>query len=322
VRLSSVFGATALALLAIPVGAQKDLGQRLPTCDSPHTATRGAAIVPVDVYEGHVYVRVCVNGRDLDMVLDTGAPSTSIDLNTAKKAGLTLGAAGRVGGIGSGTSEAAKVVDASLVLSGTPFSQAIDIGLDLYPMSKAMWHVLDGLLGYDFISRYVIAIDYEKEEMHIHDRRTFRYAGTGIVVPIKVIDTRVLADADLVLADSTTVRGRFIVDVGSNSGLSLAKPFIDKHKLRDRTGPLVHPPSHGGVGGFTVVELGKISALRIGAAEMKNMEVVLHGETAGMLGRSDAADGLIGGEILRRYIVYFDYEGRRMILEPNPAVRD
>jgi hypothetical protein len=318
---SEMISRAALLLLLSATLAEAQLGQRLPTCTSPRIAPNGAAIVPVDVYDGHVYVRVCVGERDLDFVLDTGAPETSIDLNMAKKVGLALGEAGRIGGIGAGAANAARIRNASLSVSGTPFTQTIDIGIDLYPMSKAMWHVLDGLLGYDFISSHVIAIDYVKEEMHIHDRKTFAYKGKGVSVPMRVVDTRVLVEADAVLADGGTVRGTFLVDVGSNSGLSFGKPFVDEHKLRDRTGPLVHPPSHGGVGGFTAVAIGKVPTLRMAGAEMKNLEVVLHGDSAGVLSRKGTFDGLIGGEVLRDYIVYFDYQGKRMILEPNEAAR-
>ena len=132
---------------------------------------------------------------------------------------------------------AARVDDASVSVEGSSITQPVVSAIDLSRLPRLEGHRIDGILGYDFISRYVVAIDYARHELRIYDQPAFHYDGPGASVPVTLINRFPHIDADVKLADGETIRGRMVIDVGSNGSLSLTKAFVDKNRLRQTCGP-------------------------------------------------------------------------------------
>jgi hypothetical protein len=179
---------------------------------------------------------------------------------------------------------------------------------------------MDGILGYDFIARYVVAIDYARSELSLYDHDRFHYDGPGTSVPVTLINRFPHIDADVRLADGETLHGRFVVDIGSGGGLTLTKPFVDDNRLRDRVGPTIRRSGSGGVGGSTTSDVGRVAAFTIGGVDLPHTIVQLFGDSAGVLSQRGAWVGNIGGGILRRFTVLLDYQNKRMIFEPNARI--
>src|SRR5690348_9220716 len=121
----SVFAAVAATLVGTRLAAQS---VREPSCDAPvavSAANSSPVVVPIRLYNNHVFVHLCGRGRDLDFVLDTGSPETFVDMNLAKRLGLQFGENGRVGGIGAGSAAAARIDGVSFAIAGTTTQQPI-----------------------------------------------------------------------------------------------------------------------------------------------------------------------------------------------------
>ena len=140
------------------------------------------------MWGNHIYLKACVGGQELDFILDTGAGNTSLDLNTAKRLGVKLGATFSVGGAGPSRVSAARVDDASVSIEGSSITQPVVSAIDLSRLPRLEGHRIDGILGYDFISRYVVAIDYARHELRIYDQPAFDYDGPGASVPVTLIN--------------------------------------------------------------------------------------------------------------------------------------
>jgi hypothetical protein len=291
------------------------------TC--PSTAVQTTALpatFPIEVWSNHVYVKVCVAEHALEFILDTGAGATSLDLNIARQLGVHLGQTFTVGGAGAGRVAGARVENASVALDGLSIVQPIATAIDLSRLSPREGHRMDGILGYDFIARYVLAIDYERSELRIYDRDRFHYDGSGTSVPVTLIDRFPIIDAAITLGEHDTLRGRFVVDVGSGAALTLRKPFVDENHLRDRVGQTIRRTGSGGVGGQTTSDVGRVAALLIGGIELARPITQLFGDSAGVMSQRGAWVGNIGGVILRRFTLLLDYQGKRMIFEPNARI--
>jgi hypothetical protein len=279
-------------------------------------------VAPVEISNNHVFVRVCAKGTPLDFILDTGAGATYFDLNHAKALGLKTGSAFTVRGAGAGTVAGGRVDGGSVTLLGTDIEQAVSSVIDLSALPSREGHRMDGILGYDFISRFVIAIDYVRAELRLYDPSSFQYSGPGTAIPVTFFSNHPHIDTDVRLADGTMIPGRMIVDVGSAGSLSLAKPFVDQHRLRDRVGPTVKRRSGGGVGAAAWTDVGRIAGLRIGNLEIDRPTTTLFGDSAGVFTTPGTWVGNIGGDILRRFTVFLDYKHNRMILEPHAGTNE
>jgi len=183
-------------------------------------------------------------------------------------------------------------------------------------------HRMDGILGYDFIRRFVVAIDYVKQELRLYDARSFKYDGPGESIPVTFSGNHPHVDAEVRLGDGATIKGRMVVDVGSSASLALTKPFVESNHLRDRVGKTIRRRSGGGVGGPVTADIGRVAALKLGRLEIERPITSLQGDSAGVMSGNAEWIGNIGGDILRRFTVFLDYANKRMILEPHAGANE
>lgn len=314
-----------IPLLAAAATAAASSAPTLGFAACPSAAVQTASeptTIPIEVWSYHIYVKVCLSDRELEFILDTGAGATSLDLNTAKQLGVGLGQAITVGGAGPGRVAGARVNVATITLAGTSIAQSVATAIDLSSLPPREGHRIDGILGDDFIGRHVLALDYARSELRIYDRDAFKYDGTGVSVPVTLINLFPHIDAELRLADGATVRAHCVVDVGSGGSLSLTKTFVDENRLRERVGPTIRRTGAGGIGGSATSDIARLASMSIGGIELGRPIVSLFGDSAGTLSRSGSWEGNIGGAILRRFTVFLDYQRKRMILEPNASKND
>ena len=306
--------------VAVPLRAQSVADR--PNCERPATTSVSPTVAPIDVSNNHVFVTVCVKGRALEFILDTGAGSSFFDLGTAQRLGFTLQSSFNVRGAGAGSVAGGRIGGAAVAIAGTDVRQPIASAIDISRLPAREGHRMDGILGYDFISRFVVAIDYVKRELRLYDRDTFRYEGGGTSLPVLFVNNHPHVIAEVRLADGAIIKGPMVVDVGSAGSLSLTKPWVDEHRLRDRVGPLIQRRGGGGVGGPTSYAVGRVAALVLGGLEVSKPTASLYGDSAGVFTDRGPWVGNIGGEILRRFTVFLDYKNKQIILEPHAETQE
>lgn len=306
--------AVRLSVLVPLLASAPSDAQVAPCSPSPPAATRAVTTVPIEVVNNHVFVRVCVKGRELQFILDTGAGGSVMDMSTAREMGIPLRGSGEARGAGPGAAATAQLDDVSAIIPGTSVVVPLSRAIDLSGPSRGEGRSLQGILGYTFISQFTMAIDYRTHELRLYDTKTFRYDGPGTRVKLDFKQNQPNVDAAIRLADGEMVSGHFLVDVGSAAALLLTKPFVDKHALRTRVSPTVRVRGGGGVGGAVTSDVGRVAALILGGHELRQPVTGLFGDSAGVFSGS-LWDGNIGGDVLRRFLVFFDYGRKEMILE-------
>jgi hypothetical protein len=295
-----------------------------PSCDAPARPVRGAepTRVPIELSNNHVLVTVCVGGRELTFLLDTGADGNVIDLPTARELGVSLGAPARIGGAGANILQGAMVNGGTVRLPGIEGDFPLTMSYEMRGLRRNKGRPIHGILGGGFIARHVMAIDYENSELRLYDRKSFKYSGAGAAVPIVLEGGHPIVRAEFTLADGQRIKAKCVVDAGSYQSLMITKPIVDKYSLRSRIGPTMPWGGGGGVGGAVTSTMGRVAKLDIGKVSLTNVTSVVFGDGAGVLSTNDLWDANIGAEILRRFTAYFDYAGKRMYLEPNSATSE
>lgn len=108
---------------------------------------------------------------------------------------------------------------------------------------------------------------------------------------------------------------RFVIDTGVRTTLILYHPFVMRHRFLETTEPMITATIGGGAGGETKGDLGRLDSLHIGTLAFGKTPVIYSRDTVGVFAGDDA-DGIVGGEILRRCKTTFDYPHSRLVLEP------
>jgi len=277
--------------------------------------------IPFDYSVRHVWVRASVNGGPLeDFLVDTGASITVLDSGYAARRGLKVEGRIQVSGAGQSGGASFARVD-SIVIPGPDGGVKLAahnvavLSVDPY-LEPFFWRPCAGVLGYDFISRFVMTVDYDRERLVLDDPASFTYAGKGQAVPLQMAGN--IPVAEIVLDDS--LRGKFRLDVGSGSSIDLHSPFVAEHDLIVRSARTVQVMG-GGFGGTFTSDLTRMRTAAIGPFSWEAPLVAMSHATQGGLASRDYA-GNIGNQVLERFLVTFDYGRRTVWLEPGRRFSD
>ena len=284
--------------------------------------TQGQAVenIPIEFNTVHVFVPVVVREKPLWFVLDTGAGATVLNEATARELGLELTGSIEGRGAGAHSVDVKLVKDVSVEVKGATTAVTVSgqtvAAIDLAPIEALMGRQFDGVLGYDFISRFAIVIDYQGKRLHLYDRRGWEYTGSGTIVPLRLEHNLPHVRLALSLPGGTPIEGEVLVDTGAGTTASFTKPFADKHDAVGKLRKKIDVEGGFGVGGVSRSVMGRVDRLELGGLPFEQPICGFSRDEAGAGANPDRM-GLIGGELLRRATVIFDYERERMILEPN-----
>lgn len=272
--------------------------------------------VPFEVYGNHIFVKVRVNGSaPLDFVLDTGASDCGIDRKCADELQIPLEPLAGQTSIGTGEGEPGIAVarGVSLGIAAVRLSDRVVYAVPFEELSRAVGRRIDGVMGADLFREYAVRIDYSAHFLELFDADDFRHNGRGSVLRLTFNDGRPLVAARVEFAGRRTLAGRFIVDTGDGSAIGLHTHFARKNRLPPDGHPVLREITLGIAGSAPEV---RARALRFRLGPFAFREPVVAIAQAGKGSTADPAyEGSIGGEVLRRFTVTFDYRHRRMILE-------
>lgn len=311
-----------LAFLCVPCfgnppGAMDDDAR-----DSRLAAGQRGLRIPFEISDGgHIFLRVRVNGSEpLWFGLDSGAEQTMISRKQAQALNLKLQGETQAAGGGEDTVEIAFAKNVSFSLSGVDFvlGEVGVLALD-FP-APVSGQPIGGLLGYDFMRRFVVEVDYEARAINLHSPRSYRYRGRGEIIPIRMLDNNPYIRAKVVLPGLAPIQAMLLIDSGAETDLFFNTPFVNKYKLLDSKQEMTEAATLG-IGGASKIRIGRATSISIGRAVIANPVVhfsrAMKGDSASTTGA-----GFIGGKLLRQFkTVIFDRYRRRLILEPNTRAR-
>jgi hypothetical protein len=291
--------------------------------DVVFTDEAGTFDIPFEPFGDHILLSVMVNGSGPWWFgLDTGASATVIDLELARELELSIEGSLAVSGRGEGKPEVNLASGVSFALPGV---ELVDQTVITIPLRTLLQHrigrTIDGVLGYDFLSRFVTEIDYAERRLRLHDPALFAYEGDGTIVPMEIMGSQPHIEASMTLADRAPVRGLFMLDTGSGGALSLNGPFAEQHEVEPALPEVVRFDGAGGIGGQSSRLVGRLDSASIGELEFDHPIVSISLDAEGS-GANERLAGLIGGKILSRCTLFLDYASERVILEPNNHYRD
>ncbi|MCI0747675.1 MAG: retroviral-like aspartic protease family protein [Verrucomicrobia subdivision 3 bacterium] len=138
--------------------------------------------LPFQLKDGFMWVAVSVaeGPETLNLLLDTGAEVTTLDLNTAKRLNLKRGRPVKVAGVGGkGTGYWPQTLNATLAGAKLPSRVLVT---DLCALQASCQCPIDGLLGADFFRHRVVHIDFKAKTISLLAEAP---AHNGPILPIR-----------------------------------------------------------------------------------------------------------------------------------------
>lgn len=294
-----------------------------PSGDQPAAALAApggeATRIPFLLRNHHILVRGTVDESDsLWFIVDTGASGHVLNASTAKRLGLRTEEGATAGGTG-GQVAASRVRGARILLPGVELDSGHIVAIPLDMLALKTGHPCDGIVGYELFAERVVTIDYDRAELVLHPASEFRPPAGATTLPLTLRHNHPYVPARVTLPGGKPIEGSFVLDTGSVLSLILSPSFVAEHKAIERV-PRTIQVQLGGVGGPTRNPLGRIARLELGPHVLVGPTAVLSQVGGGFTSPEEA--GNIGGEILSRFRVTFDYGRKRFHLEPGRRLND
>ncbi|MGD0181645.1 MAG: aspartyl protease family protein [Terriglobales bacterium] len=287
---------------------------------SDTTLAPNAPPIPFTMEANHIVFNVSVNGRPpIGFILDTGADQNVINSTRLEEFGLKTYAKTMTSG-GGNSAEYTYAAGATFTLPGVELHNQHVSVIDQTGLERALGVKFGGILGYDFISRFVIEIDYQNQRITLHDPRTWNYSGTGMMVPVIFDNGIPHAYGSIGVPTKPDIPAYFVVDFGASETATLTSPFVKSNDLARlaQTNATVNRPVGLENQFFAQNNVrGNLQRLTIGHLTVNNVPVNMSVNTKGAYASTNFS-GTVGETIYSRYHCYLDYSNYRVILEPTP----
>jgi Aspartyl protease/PDZ domain len=264
--------------------------------------------IPFHLINNHVFGAAQVNGKGpYFFIFDTGGTNV-ITLALAKSLNLDVEGSIPEFGAGEGVMEGSFARVAEIRVGDAVVKNQIFTVLPLDRLAATEGTPMPGLIGYEVFRRFVTRIDYGAETITLIDSKHFTPENAG--TPVK------FAFHDHILEVIGTFEGlaaKYNIDTGSRSELTLTKSFVDQGGLRTKHPKGVDAMVGWGVGGPTRAYVTRATEMTLGQIRIDNVVTNMSTQDRGGL------SGFVGGGILKRFIITFDYEHQMMYLKPRPG---
>jgi hypothetical protein len=271
--------------------------------------------VPFELVNNHIYVDVRLNGKGpFRLLCDTGGANIATP-ELAKELGLQPEGALEGRGVGEKSEDVALARMRSVELGGVTLKDQLFMIFPLATLSAVEGVPVHGLVGYEVFKRFVVTIDYAARRLTIRRPGTFAAPAGAKAVPFRF-------DGHTPEVDGTLdgIPGSFALDTGSRVSLSVLAPFAERHGLAKRYGAKVEAVTGWGVGGPARGLVARAGKLTLGDVVIEAPVVDLSVQKKGAFSDRYGA-GNVGGGVLKRFTVTFDYAAQKVWFEPNASAR-
>jgi len=274
-----------------------------------------------------IIVPVSINGSDtMNFILDSGIKDPIItELTLVEKLDLNYMKPIELRGLGNEVvTQAYESGDNTITLPGlTASHQKINVVIDEnFQISQILGMPVHGLIGLNLFKNYIVKVNYQSEEIRLYKPDYFEYKPmkNDIVLPIHFMRNKPIVRSEIIQDSGVVVPVLLLVDTGASDALWLSPASSNQIKIPSNN---IYSFLGVGLGGDLFGHKGRLMQLWLGGKPMDNPIVSYpESEYIDNIINSELRNGSIGGEILRRFIVTFDYFNKRLILRPNSDFKD
>lgn len=253
----------------------------------------------------------------LNFILDTGSGGVSLDSSTVKYFQLPVTPSERrLRGIGS-MRKISYVTDQTLHLPNLDVEH-LDFHINDYDLLTSVYGVkIDGIVGYSFLSRYIVKIDYDKNTLEIWKYGSVKYPKSGLLLKPVINGIPVFNAA---VTDGNASFSRFYFDTGAGLCLLLSEDF-ERDSSIIRKGKKIIETQAEGLGGKTPMKLTTVKEIKIGKYKFKKVPTHIFKDEYNVTAYPSLG-GLIGNDLLRRFNLIINYGEKEIHLKPNTHFRE
>jgi Aspartyl protease len=252
--------------------------------------------IPFQYRDGFLWLKVCAAGQrePLNFLLDSGASSSVLSIQAARRLNVKVGSPQSVHGVHSQTI-AYWISGFKAEAAGIALPESL-LAIDLSGVSETVHQPIDGLLGADFFRGRIVQIDFAARKVRVLDHA--QPDGRSSVLPIKWCNDAICVSVGVAGNSPQWMR----LDTGCESALEWAPGKAMAYR---------DPGTRDVSIGLSSASIRYIHAdVQLGSHKLNGVEIGVHPQQI-----FSGERGLLGNGVLSQFRVTIDTPGRRVILE-------
>jgi hypothetical protein len=253
----------------------------------------------------------------LNFVLDTGSGGISLDSSTVEKLKIPNNLSEKlIRGI-AGVKRVSFAYNHSLKMPGISVN-GLDFHINNYELLTSVYGVrIDGIIGYSFLRRYIVLLDFDKKQMEVYTPGRFKYPRGGQLLKPNFTTLPLL---QATVEDSRSILNRFIFDTGAGLCFLLSKDYVEDSAIF-KSKRKFYPTQAEGLGGKKQMEIAVMKSVKIGNYKFKKVPVHIFEDDYNVT-NYPSLGGLIGNDLLRRFNIILNYPEQSIFIKPNNHFTD
>jgi hypothetical protein len=268
---------------------------------------------------GVVIIRGCIApySDSLNFILDTGSGGISLDSTTTAVLSIPNKPSDRtIRGI-AGMRTVNFAYNHTLKLPGIAID-SLNFHINDYDLLSGVYGMrIDGIIGFSFLRRYIVRIDYDKQLLEIYKPGLYKYPKTGHLLRPHIAG---LPIQSALLRESRRFPSRFYLDTGAGLCLLLSEEFCGDSSLFSTKKKRFKTVTEG-LGGKKDMEMTVLKEFKLGPYKFKKVPTYIFEDEFNVTSYPYLG-GLIGNDLLRRFNVVINYPRGEMHLQPNGHFRE
>ena len=278
------------------------------------------ASIPFKMYHGGVVIlraKFEFVPDSLNFILDTGSGGISLDSATCEIHHISTRLTDTtILGIG-GARRVSYAFDKTLRFPGLEVKD-LDFHVNNYEILSSVYgEKIDGIIGYSFLRRYIVHLDYERLMMKVYSPGHYNYPRRGIILHPQF---RNIPNQEFTVRDSRKITSNFYFDTGAGLCFLMSEKFAeDSGVLLSKRRP-VYTQAEGMTGRLNM-RLTVVKEIRIGKYRFRNVPTYLYDDISNVTAYPYSG-GLVGNDLLRRFNTTLNYPSKEIHLVPNRFFQD
>ncbi|PIF44728.1 aspartyl protease [Chryseobacterium sp. 52] len=278
------------------------------------------AVIPFKLINNLIFIPINVNGAELTFMLDTGVAETilfsvenkEVKLQNVEKIKFS-GLGGNVSIDGFKSDRNVAKIGKSIINSSMLLFIIVD---EKFNISSHIGIPVNGVIGYHFFKDHPISIDYTSKKITIYqDADVFKKKIRKFdELPISIEKDKPYINADVEMTNDKN-RSKLLIDLGNSDAIWLF-PTLIKDFVYNR--PNIDDYLGRGFNGDVYGKRSRIHNFYLGDFKFEKPLTAMPDEySIQHVNLVKDRKGSVGGEIMRRFSVVFDYTGRKLYLKKN-----
>lgn len=260
-----------------------------------------------------------INGSELSFILDSGV-GKPILFNLSDQDSIQINNVSEITIQGLGTGEPIQALRSRN--NFFKMGNVENINQQLYVVmdkslnfSPSLGIPVHGIIGYDLFRDFVVEINYGSKTIKFYDPEFYHYKNRkrDETLPLHIIKKKAYVDGMVYLSNKGELPVKMLLDTGSSDSIWLFENEnieIPDKSYDDFLGK--------GLSGNIFGKRTMVNSIKIGSFKLENAKAAFPDmESFGTIMNLGNRNGSVGGEVLKRFNIVFDYPGNKITFRKN-----